>query len=91
MAVVTAAMVTVLSTLNGIADLVDTIYSPFDQSITITPAEGKTFEASDSLMTRLLKLPAWRWQPVIEENVLLRSGDQQAVATMKGSNRSTWR
>ena len=42
-AVVTAAMVVVLSTLNGIADLVDTIYSPFDQDITITAAEGKTF------------------------------------------------
>lgn len=43
-AVVTAAMVVVLSTLNGISELVDTIYSPFDQDLTITPAEGKTFD-----------------------------------------------
>ncbi|MBX2971636.1 MAG: ABC transporter permease [Flavobacteriales bacterium] len=84
-AVVTAAMVVVLSTLNGISDLVDTIYSPFDQDITITPAEGKTFERGTVDLERVLAMPAVKntsW--VIEENVLLRSGDQRMVATMKG-------
>ncbi|HMN04850.1 MAG TPA: ABC transporter permease [Flavobacteriales bacterium] len=84
-AVVTAAMVVVLSTLNGISSLVDTLYSPFDQDITITPAEGKTF-ARDSLnLAAIQALPGVQhtsW--VIEENVLLRSGEDQAVATMKG-------
>ncbi|MFZ1664913.1 MAG: ABC transporter permease, partial [Flavobacteriales bacterium] len=42
-AVVTAAMVVVLSTLNGISHLVDSLYSPFDQDITISAVEGKTF------------------------------------------------
>ncbi len=84
-AVVTAAMVVVLSTLNGIADLVDSIYSPFDQDITITPIEGKTFARSEIDQQQILELPfvdtsSW----VIEENVLLRSGEQQAVATLKG-------
>lgn len=84
-AVVTAAMVVVLSTLNGISDLVDTIYSPFDQDITITSAQGKTFERDTLDLERILALPevtnaSW----VIEENVLLRSGDQRRVATMKG-------
>ncbi len=83
--VVTAAMVVVLSTLNGIADLVDSIYSPFDQDITITPIEGKTFARSEIDQRQILELPfvdtsSW----VIEENVLLRSGEQQAVATLKG-------
>jgi ABC-type lipoprotein release transport system permease subunit len=85
MAVVTAAMVVVLSTLNGIADLVDRIYSPFDQDITILPAEGKTFNADDLPIDSVLAMPGvQRASRVIEENVLLRSGDQQAVATMKG-------
>ncbi len=84
-AVVTAAMVVVLSTLNGIADLVDSIYSPFDQDITITPAAGKTFPRNAIDLEQMLAMPevdqaSW----VIEENVLLRSGDQQAVATLKG-------
>lgn len=84
-AVVTAAMVVVLSTLNGISDLVDKLYSPFDQDVTITAALGKTF-AKDSLDTAAIRaLPdvqAMSW--TIEENVLLRNGDQQAVATIKG-------
>ncbi|HPF89460.1 MAG: ABC transporter permease [Flavobacteriales bacterium] len=84
-AVVTAAMVVVLSTLNGISDLVDSIYSPFDQDLTITPAVGKTFDRKDLDLEEVLALPEVRntsW--VIEENVLLRSGDQRRVATMKG-------
>ena len=40
-AVVTAAMVVVLSTLNGIADLVDAIYSPFDQDIRSQPRKAR--------------------------------------------------
>ncbi len=84
-AVVTAAMVVVLSTLNGISQLVDTLYSPFDQDITITAAAGKTF-SHDSLdlvaIKALSEVQRTSW--VIEENVLLRSGGQQTVATMKG-------
>ncbi len=84
-AVVTAAMVVILSTLNGISDLVDTLYSPFDQDVTVTAAEGKTFSRDSLALEAILALPGVRtvsW--TIEENVLLRSGDQQAVATLKG-------
>ena len=85
MAVVTAAMVVVLSTMNGIAGLVDMIYSPFDQDVTITAAQGKTFERSSVPFDKVVALPGVeRTSWVIEENVLLRSGGQQAVATMKG-------
>ena len=42
-AVVTAAMAVVLITLNGISALVDKLYSPFDQDVTITLREGKTY------------------------------------------------
>ncbi len=84
-AVVTGAMVVVLSAMNGIAELVDKIYSPFDQDITITASEGKTF-AKDSLdLGAILARPdVLRSSWTIEENVLLRCGDQQAVATLKG-------
>lgn len=84
-AVVTAAMVVVLSTFNGIAGLVDSMYSPLDQDITITPAQGRTFPQRAVDTTALAGLPGVRrmsW--VIEENVLLRNGGQQAVATLKG-------
>ena len=84
-AVVTAAMVVVLSTLNGISDLVDKLYSPFDQDVTVTPVTGKSFPRDSLALERISALPGVRatsW--TIEENVLLRSGEQQAVATMKG-------
>ncbi|MEO8068976.1 MAG: FtsX-like permease family protein [Flavobacteriales bacterium] len=85
LAVVTAAMVVVLSATNGISALVDLIYSPFDQDITITPAQGKTFSRDSIDRAGLERLPgvsAASW--TIEENVLLRCGDRQAVATLKG-------
>lgn len=86
--VVAAAMVVVLSTMNGIAELVESIYSPFDQDITITPMEGKTFERSDLDRAALFALPAVeRGSWSIEENVLFRCGDQQAVASLKGVER----
>lgn len=84
-AVVTAAMVVVLSTLNGISALVDTLYSPFDQDVTITAAEGKTFPRDSLPLDAILALPDVRMASwTIDENVLLRSGDEQVVATMKG-------
>ncbi|MBL7958555.1 MAG: ABC transporter permease [Flavobacteriales bacterium] len=84
-AVVTGAMVVVMSAMNGIAELVDKIYSPFDLDITITPAEGKTL-ARDSidLGALLARADVEQASFTIEENVLLRCGDQQAVATLKG-------
>lgn len=83
-AVVTGAMVVVLSTLNGINRLVDSIYSPFDQDLTITPVRGKTL-ARDSLDVEALRTAAGaeRASWVIEENVLLQCNGQQAVATLK--------
>ncbi len=83
-AVVTGAMVVVLSTLNGITALVDSIYSPFDQDLTITPARGKTLRR-DSLDVEALLAAAGaeRASWVIEENVLLQCNGQQAVATLK--------
>lgn len=84
-AVVTGAMVVVMSAMNGIAELVDRIYSPFDLDITITPAEGKTLARDSIDLGALLARPdVAQASFTIEENVLLRCGDQQAVATLKG-------
>lgn len=84
-AVVTAAMVIVLSTFNGIAGLVDSMYSALDQDLTITPAEGKNFPRGALDADAIAALPGVeRTSYIIEENILLRHGDQQAVAKLKG-------
>ena len=56
-AVVTAAMVVVLSTLNGIGELVDKLYSPFDQDVTITLQEGKTYPRDSLPLDRIKAAP----------------------------------
>ena len=85
MMVVTAAMVVILSTMNGVSELVEQIYSPFDQDITILPAEGKTIDRSNERLLTIRKSPEVIGSSYfIEENVLLKCGNQQLVATLKG-------
>lgn len=85
MVVVTAAMVVVLSAMNGVTDLVDQIYSPLDQDITITPALGKTLIRDANELQQLSELPEVDQSSYfIEENVLFKCKDQQVVGTLKG-------
>ena len=42
-AVVTAAMICVLSVLNGFGQVVETMFSEFDPDLKVLPAEGKYF------------------------------------------------
>ncbi len=85
MVVVTAAMVVILSTMNGVTELVEQIYSPFDQDITVLPTEGKTIDRSNERLVAVHELPeVVESSYFIEENVLLKCGDQQLVATLKG-------
>lgn len=89
MIVVTAAMVVVLSTMNGVSALVDSIYSPFDQDITITPANGKTLVKDERALSQIRALEEVESSSYfIEENVLLKCGDQQVVGTLKGVEES---
>ena len=55
--VVTAAMVIVLSSMNGVSQLVENIYKPFDLDITITPAEGKTLPMDSEPLAQLIAEP----------------------------------
>lgn len=83
--VITGAMVIILSIMNGITDLIDQIYSPFDQDITITLREGKTFPADTLVLEEMATWPGvLNSSKVIEENVLLMRGDEHGIGKMKG-------
>lgn len=85
MTVVTAAMVIVLSSMNGVSELVENIYKPFDLDITVTPASGKTIDTKADELVAVQDDPAVRLSSYfIEENVLLKCSDRQMVATLKG-------
>lgn len=82
--VITGAMVIILSIMNGITDLIEQIYSPFDQDITITLREGKTFPADTLILSEMATWPGVvHRSKVIEENVLLMRADEHGIGKMK--------
>lgn len=84
-AVGTMALVVVMSAINGLTDLVESLYSSFDAEIRIESAEGKyfTYDAVDvDQLTTMEEVS--NVSRVLEETVLLKYQDAQAFATLKG-------
>lgn len=81
----TFALVVVLSVFNGFNDLIRSYFSTLDPDLKITAAEGKMFDPeflTDSILLNISDIE--RFSPVIEENALLRYGNRQYIATIKG-------
>lgn len=81
----TMALIIVLSVFNGLEKLVSSIFNTFDPDLRITIAEGKTFQ-TDSARLRLLATVNGVdcYSLTIEENALLRYGDREFIAALKG-------
>ncbi|SHF80100.1 lipoprotein-releasing system permease protein [Mariniphaga anaerophila] len=81
----TMALVIVLSVFNGFNSLIGTFFSNFDPDLKITPTHGKMFVASDSRFDKIKNLPGvLHYAEVIEEVALLKYGNQQYPAVVKG-------
>ncbi|MCE5346862.1 MAG: FtsX-like permease family protein [Bacteroidales bacterium] len=84
-AVGTMALIIVLSVFNGLETMVNAIFNTFDPDIKITAAAGKTFVADTSRLKLLANVDGLScYSLTIEENALLRYGDRQFIATIKG-------
>ena len=84
-AVVTAAMVIVLSVFNGFEGLVISLYNVFEAPVVIKPAEGKTLELSSIPTDKILETEGVIGiVEVLEESCLLRYRDKQYFARIKG-------
>ncbi len=84
-AVGTMALIIILSVFNGLETMVSAIFNTFDPDIKITAAEGKTFIADTSRLKLLAKVDGVScYSLVLEENALLKYGDRQFIATIKG-------
>jgi lipoprotein-releasing system permease protein len=84
-AVGTMALIIVLSVFNGLETMVSAIFNTFDPDIKITATEGKTFIADTSHLKLLAKVEGLScYSLTIEENALLKYGDRQFIATIKG-------
>jgi lipoprotein-releasing system permease protein len=84
-AVVTAALIIILSAMNGLSDLVETLYNSFHADVRITTIKGKTFILDSSEVIAMKKIPGVAWYTeIVDENVLVESEDRQLIVTMRG-------
>lgn len=81
----TAALVCVLSVMNGFSRVVEGMFSQFDAELRIEPAKGKYFRLDSSEMQALEEMSFVKiFSPTIEETALVQYKDHQVPATLKG-------
>jgi lipoprotein-releasing system permease protein len=84
-AVGTMALIIILSVFNGLETMVSAIFNTFDPDIKITASEGKTFIPDTARLKLLSNVDGLSCYSLsIEENALLKYGDRQFIATIKG-------
>ena len=84
-AVVTAALIIILSAMNGLSDLVESLYNSFHADVRIMPVKGKTFMIDSAKAAQLEKIPGVAWYTeIVDENVLVENEDRQLIVTMRG-------
>jgi len=84
-AVGTMALIIILSVFNGLEMMVTSIFNTFDPDLKVTSAEGKSFIPDPEDLTLLSKVDGVSCYSVtIEENALLKYGERQVIATIKG-------
>jgi lipoprotein-releasing system permease protein len=85
----TAALVIVLSVFNGLEDLNRSLFNTFDADFVVLPKTGKKFDPKTTNISVIEKLEFVKnVGKVIQENALVKYGDQQSVATIKGVENS---
>jgi len=81
----TMALIIVLSVFNGFENLVTSLYNDFYSDLVIEPATGKTLNVNEIDIAEIKNIEGVaNFVEVIEENVLLRQGDKQHIANLKG-------
>ncbi|MBR3648399.1 MAG: ABC transporter permease [Paludibacteraceae bacterium] len=83
--VATAALVCVLSVMNGFSKVVESMFSRFDAELRIEPVQGKYFRLDSPGMLAVQNIPDVRiFSPTVEETALVQYKDHQVPATLKG-------
>ena len=81
-AVGSMALIIILSGYNGFDTLVKNTYNSYEADLVLTPQRGKKIPNTDEIISKLGKYGTVT--PVIEENVFVVYGSNQAVARMRG-------
>jgi lipoprotein-releasing system permease protein len=81
----TAALIIVLSVFNGLEDLLRSLNTSFDPEIKIEVVKGKSFEATEELLTKIKAVEGVGIvTEVIEDYAYVRYRDAEAVVTIRG-------
>ena len=84
-AVSSAALIIVLSSINGFGKLIDEQISTYAPDLVIKPTNSKVFNVNNSLFNKIKKNPSIKYfGEVTEENVLLKHNNRQLICTIKG-------
>ena len=84
-AVGTMALIIILSVFNGLEGMVSKIFNTFDPDLSISIAEGKVFTPDSASIRKLSGISEISaWSLTLEENALLKYGERQYIATIKG-------
>lgn len=82
-----AALVIILSVFNGFEHIILNMYSAFTPELRIEPRQGKSFAFENDLKERLENEDGIAYYTeVLQEKVLLRYGQNQYIANLKGEN-----
>ena len=84
-AIGTAALIIIMSVFNGFNSLIEQMHSGYEPDLKIEYRYGKVFSASGENFDKVFSMPGIRaCEPVLEENVYLKYGNSEGVATAKG-------
>lgn len=84
-ALTTAALVVILSAMNGLTGVVADLYNAIEPDIKVMPAKGKFFVADQNFLTQIKSTKGVnKISCTINDNALLKHGDKQAIVTIKG-------
>jgi lipoprotein-releasing system permease protein len=79
------ALIIILSVFNGLETMVNAIFNKFDPDLKIIAAAGKTFIPDTARLKLLATVEGLScYSLTIEENALLKYGERQYIATIKG-------
>ena len=82
---VAMALIVILSVFNGFDHLVQSLFSTFNPDLKVLPAEGKVFVPDSSVYHQIKQIEGVYFvSEVLEENALLKYGEKQYIATVKG-------
>ena len=84
-ALVTAALIVVLSVFNGFEDLVKSLYGDFYADIKVTATRGKWMNGSGSIAKKIAGISGiTQAEPVVEERAILLDQEDKSIVWLKG-------